>query len=246
MHLTRPLVFLDLETTGLDIDRDRIIEIAFLRIEGPRLALEGARSFHSFVDPEQPLPPSITELTHITELHVSGAPTFRELAPELEPWLADADLAGYNLIGFDVPVLRKEFERVGRSLPGPPDRVLVDALEIWRMMEPRNLRNAYRYFVGRELDEHHRALDDVWATAEVLQAQVQRYGLHASPSETIRRLRHPYLDSKKRFKKEGDEIILCFGKYRGYTLRQVEESDPDYLMWLMDRLDEDVRRLLKR
>ncbi len=246
MQLVRPLVFLDLETTGLDVEHDRIIEIALLRIEGPELSLREARTYHQFVDPERPLPPSVAELTRITERHLSGAPRFRELIPELMCWLGDADLAGYNLIAFDIPILRKEFMRAGHALPGPPDRALVDALEIWRLMEPRTLRNAYRYFVGRELEGQHRALGDVRAAAEVLHAQVKRYGFQEPPSEVIARLRYPYLDSRKRFKREGEDIILCFGKYRGYSLRQVEETDPGYLEWLWDQLDDDLRRLLRR
>ena len=244
IRLHRPLVIFDLETTGLDLQQDRIIELALFRLEPPVLDLKRGEVFHTLINPERALPEVVKVLTGISEAELAIAPLFAEVAPEISRWIKDADLGGYNAIAFDLPMLAAEFKRIGRKLPGPSDRVVVDALEIWRRMEPRTLRNAYRYFVGKPYPEMHRAWGDVQATIEVFLSQVEKYGLEGSVHEIVHRVRAPYLDSRRRFKQDGDDVVLCFGKYKGYALQQIVEEDPAYIEWMIDTLDEEARRVI--
>jgi DNA polymerase-3 subunit epsilon len=228
----RSIVFFDLETTGTEKMLDRIVEIAAVAVppEGP------ARVFDRLVNPGVRIPSEAAEIHGISDADVKDAPSFRDLAPELLAFLGDADLAGYNVRAFDVPVLLKEFERAG--LPFPLEgRRIVDMQTIFFKKEPRDLGAALRLFAGRDHAGAHAALADVVAAAEVLAGQLRRYpdlprtldGLHefSSPAEGR------WVDPDKRFFWRDGEAVFAFGNLRGKSLELVAETKPDYLDWMI-------------
>lgn len=170
LSLSTPLVFLDLETTGLDPRTDRVVELSLARVDpGGRVD-----TLSTLVDPGVPVPPATSAIHGIADPDVRGAPTLAELASRVARRLRGADLAGYNLSRFDLPLLRAELSRSGIDVVWDGARV-IDASVIFRRMERRNLEAAYRFYVGGPLPSAHTAAGDVAATMEVLVAQLQRY-----------------------------------------------------------------------
>ncbi len=242
MRLERPLLFFDLETTGVDVENDRIIEFAGIKVFPDR----SKKKFETLVNPERLIPPEVTELTGIRDEDVLTAPVFADIAEDLAALIADADLAGFNAIRFDLPLLQKEFERLDRPFPGPPDQAVVDAFEIVRHHEPRTLSWTLKYYRDRVLTVAHRAMVDVVATEDIMREQILRYQLHGTPREIAARLRHPYLDSSRRLRAEGEHVIICFGRYKGSTLKDLTERDPGYLLWMKENMDHEVVQILKQ
>jgi len=228
----RPIVIFDLETTGTEKMLDRIVEIAAIAVppEGP------PRVFDRLVNPGVRIPSEASAIHGISDADVKDAPTFRDLAPELLAFLGDADLAGYNVRAFDVPVLLKEFERAG--IPFPLEgRRLVDMQTIFFKKEPRDLGAALRLFAGRDHTGAHAALADVVAAAEVLAGQLRRYpdlprtldGLHEFSAPVEGR----WVDPDKRFVWRDGEAVFAFGNLKGKSLALVAETKPDYLDWMI-------------
>ncbi|MFO7653069.1 MAG: 3'-5' exonuclease [Candidatus Krumholzibacteriia bacterium] len=237
LRLDRPLVVFDLETTGIDVARDRIVQLALIRVEpdGTRRLLE------TLVDPEQPIPAASTAIHGIGDEDVRGQPTLAELVPLLHELLAGADLAGFNSIAFDLPLLVQELHRVGSPLDLGDARHL-DAMVIFKRMEQRNLSAALRFYCGRDLEGAHAALADAEAALDVLDAQAGHYdelprdaeGLHAFCNERAAR----YVDATRKFGWDEDgEAVLAFGKLNGRRLRDVA-CEPDgrgFLQWMLGR-----------
>ena len=242
MRLERPLVFFDLETTGLDIEKDRVIEFAGIKVFPDKKQ----ERFETFVNPGIPIPAEITTLTGITDEMVAEAPPFAEVTSSLVAMLKDADVAGYNVGNFDVPMLASEFRRCGLPMPGPEDRAIIDPLEILKKHEVRTLTWAYQFYLNQERNEGHRSMEDTEATMEVLRAQIKRYGLAGTPTELQTEIRHPYLDAGKRLLKDGNTIKINFGKYRGKALQYIRKTDPDYISWMRENLGAEVAKLLDR
>jgi DNA polymerase-3 subunit epsilon len=228
----RPLVFFDLETTGTEKMLDRIVEVAAVAIP-PDGAL---RVFDRRVNPGVRIPSEATAIHGISDADVAQAPRFREVAPELIAFLGEADLAGYNIRSFDVPLLVREFQRAGVpfSLEG---RRIVDMQTIFFRKEPRDLAAAVRFFAGREHAGAHAALADVVASAEVLAGQLRRYGdlprtivgLHEFSTPVEGR----WVDPDKRFVWRDGEAVFAFGLHRGKSLALVAEQKPEYLDWMI-------------
>ncbi len=170
LRLARPIVFFDLETTGTDPAWDRIVEIAVLRIEPDGRSEVRARR----VNPERPIPPEATAVHGIRDEDVREAPTFRQIARSLLAFIGDADLAGYNLRRFDLPLLERELRACGLDL-GVSRRWVVDVMTIFHKKEPRDLEAAVRFYLRREHEGAHGAEADVLAAAEVLDAQLAVY-----------------------------------------------------------------------
>lgn len=242
MHLTRALAFFDLETTGIDVEEDRIIEIACLKVFPDR----SKQSYQTLVNPGRFLPPEVSELTGITDEDLVSAPRFEEIVDDLAPILADSDLAGYNAVKFDLPVLRNEFRRIERPFPAPADVVVLDAFEVLRHHEQRNLAWALKYYLDKDMPDAHRAMADVTATEDIMREQILRYELRGTPAEIVAKLRHPFLDSGRRLKLDGEHVIVCFGKYRGHTLKDLTETDPGYVVWMTENLDTEVVEIMKK
>jgi DNA polymerase-3 subunit epsilon len=231
LKLDRPLVFFDLETTGTDPGSDRIVEISVLR-----LAPDGGREGRTRrINPERPIPPEATAIHGIGDEDVRDEPTFRQIARGLLDFLAGADLAGFNVLRFDLPLLDREFRECGLELDLAARRI-VDALAIFHRKERRDLEAAVSFYLGRSHDGAHSAEADVQATAEVLEAQLERYPDLPRDVEAldgwIRGGAAAGPDRSGKFVWKEDEAVLAFGKHRGKTLRHVAEEDPGYLEWV--------------
>jgi DNA polymerase-3 subunit epsilon len=238
LHLKRPLVFLDLEATGTDPQEARIIQIALQRFvpttEGATLDAE----VDQLINPETEIPTSVTELIGIGPADVEGHPTFAEQAARLAPLLDDADLAGYNAVAYDVPLLEAAFERTGRSLPGPADRVVLDPYRLEQVLRPRTLTALYERYTGTSLANAHDALTDVQAAGTVLQHQLQDHDIDATPAELADLARGDYLDDGRKLKQDGEAVVICFGKHSGKTVRELKSKHPDYFDWMYRTIDD--------
>lgn len=235
--LEKPLAFFDLETTGVRIGRDRIIQIGIVR-----LLPNGERErYQSLVNPEMHIPGEATAIHGITDADVADAPLLADLAPTLLEELSGCDLSGFNLLRFDIPFLAEELHRVGVEWDSSKLRV-VDVQRIYHQMEPRNLGAALKYYCGREHEGAHDALADVEATADVLLAQLERYpeALEGSidflGTMSGDRQRSPDAAGKLAFDDKGN-ICLSFGKYKGWSLENIGRNDPGYLQWLMTKAE---------
>jgi DNA polymerase III subunit epsilon len=234
MQLTKPLAFFDLETTGLDVTNDRIIEIAILKINP-----DGSRETYSKrVNPEMPISAESAEITGISDADVKDCPTFSALASEIAAFIGDSDLAGYNSNKFDIPVLAEEFLRVGSDFHMSA-RKFIDVQNIFHKMEQRTLAAAYQFYCQQELVNAHAAMADVEATQEVFAAQLERYENLQKNVDFLanfsRSGNNEILDFAGRVaKNEKGEVIYNFGKHKGKTIEQVNQEEPGYYGWMMN------------
>jgi DNA polymerase-3 subunit epsilon len=237
LSLERPLAFFDLETTGVRIGRDRIVQIGIVR-----LMPDGQRErYQTLVSPGIPIPAEATAVHGITDADVADAPPLEAVATTILNELEGCDLAGFNLLRFDVPFLAEELWRVGTAWDHLSVRI-VDVQRIYHQLEPRNLSAALRFYCGREHAGAHDALADVEATADVLLAQLDRYGEALQGTVEFLgemsgdRKRSPDAAGKLRFDDQGN-VCLSFGKYQGWTLENIGRNDPGYLQWLMTKAE---------
>lgn len=236
IQLKRPLVFLDVETTGVWPERDRIIDIALIRVQP-----DGAEEvFQSRVDPEMAIPPASTAIHHITDADVQGAPTFRMLAAELARWLTGADLSGFGVRRLDLLMLTKEFGRAGVPFD-PSAHFIVDVQGIFHLKEPRNLSAAHQFYLARPLVGAHSALADARACFEIFSAQLGRYPDLPQDVPSLHRLTKldawVYVDENQRFRWWNGEAHFNFGKAEVYgrSLREIAATNPGYLEWMLTR-----------
>ncbi len=230
LQLTKPLAFIDLETTGINLVNDRIIEIAIVKI-----LTDGTRSVkRKLVNPEMPIPPASSEVHGITDEMVKYAPTFKQLAQELKQMLDGCDLAGYNSNRFDIPLLMEEFLRaqVEFDMKG---RRLLDVQTIFHKLEPRTLSAAYKFYCDKILVDAHSAEADAQATYEILQAQVERYPQLGNNLDAILKTigEEPIVDFARRFIWENGVEVFNFGKYKGKPVADVLRTEPQYYDWMM-------------
>ncbi|MBI4668022.1 MAG: 3'-5' exonuclease [Elusimicrobia bacterium] len=231
--LKRPLVFIDLEATGLDPARDRIIDICLVR-----LFPDGKEDKLAFlINPGIPIPPESTAIHGIKDEDVRAAPFFKAVAGQIDEFLKDADLAGYNLSRFDIPLLAKELERTGLSLR-PETRRVIDAMKIFHKKESRDLAAAYQFYCRKRLEGHHGAQIDAVASKEILFAQLDSYPdlkrdldfLHSYCNSQDSR----FVDGEGKFIWRYGAAFFNFGKHKGRPLEEVARGDRDYIAWLMN------------
>ena len=248
LKLTRPLAVFDLETTGVDVEKDKIVQLAIIRVEpyGTR------RTFETLVNPERPIPPEATAVHGIKDTDVANAPTFAQVRREVEELLMDADLAGYNSVRFDQPLLAAELKRAGSELDLRGAHHL-DAMRIFHQMERRDLTAAYKFYCGKELVGAHGALADTTATLEILDAQLAHYPDLPRDVENLHVFCNPdegkYVDRNRKFvwNDEG-EAVFTFGKYQGSSLNKVvsDGSGRGYLEWMLGKdFSEEIKGLLR-
>ncbi len=244
--MTRPLTFLDLETTGSIIGLDRIVEVGAVKLLPDGQELE----FDQQINPEMGITPEATRLHGIKNTDVQNAPTFAIVAVQLSRFLDGSDLAGYNLLNFDLPMLRSEFQRVGRSF-STADRRVVDVMDIFVQKEPRDLRSAYRFYCARDYVGAHSASVDARACWDILKAQVSRYSDLPRTTEDLSEFiaefrRKRSLDSGGWFITRFGKPAFARGKHQGMLIREVEETDPDYLDWMLSiGVPEDTIQVIK-
>jgi DNA polymerase III subunit epsilon len=231
IQLDRPLAVLDLETTGIDPKVDRIIEVSVLKL------LPGGGQDHRTrrVNPGVPIPPEATAIHGISDDDVADCPSFRAIAPGLARYLDGCDLAGFNILNFDLRLLAAEFNRAGLVLP-VAGRKVIDACRIFHQRERRDLTAAYKFYCGLEHAGAHGAEADVLATAAILDAQVERYGdLPKTVDGLHDQCNDPdALDMSGMFARDEDGVIVFVkGKYKGRMLEDVAGDKPDYLDWML-------------
>ena len=233
LNLKKPLVFLDLETTGVDTSRDRIVEISLVKVMP-----DGSKEVKTRrLNPEMHIPETASAIHHIYDEDVAECPTFREIAKSLWSYLEGCDLAGYNSNKFDIPVLVEEFLRAGVDVDMQKVR-FVDVQNIFHKMEQRTLVAAYKFYCGRDLTEAHSAEADTLATYEVLMAQLDRYPEALQNdidflSEFSSREQAVDFAGRIVYNDKGEEVFN-FGKHKGKTVREVFRTEPSYYSWMMN------------
>lgn len=232
LKLHKPLCIFDLETTGLNISKDKIVEICILKVN-PDASRE---SKTWLVNPEMPIPPHVSEVHGIYDKDVVDAPTFKEIAPQIMEMINGSDLGGFNSNRFDVPLLAEEMLRTGADFDLSKIK-LVDAQTIFHKKEPRNLSAAYRFYCEKTLENAHSAEADVMATFEVLDAQVGKYddipNEIAGLSNFSTQRKSADLAGMIQFDGDGDEIF-GFGKYKGEKITAVLAKDKGYFGWIQN------------
>lgn len=230
LQLTRPIAFIDLETTGVNIAIDRIIEIAIIKI----LPDKSKVVKHKLLNPQMPIPKASSAVHGITDEKVKDAPTFKEVANELKQFIDNADLSGYNSNRFDIPLLMEEFLRAGITLE-MNNRRMLDVQTIFHMMEKRTLAAAYKFYCEKELEEAHSAEADATATWEILEAQLLRYEHLGNTLDSVLQFtgEEKYVDFARRFVIENDVEVFNFGKFKGRCVAEVLKTEPQYYDWMM-------------
>ena len=259
LNLTKPLVIFDLETTGLDLVKDRIIQISYIKVMPNGQEERG----DELINPEKPIDPLITQLTGISNEDVKDKPTFKQLAQQLAQKFSGCDFAGFNSNNFDIPLLAEEFLRAGIDFDFSRSR-LIDACAIFRKMERRNLAAAYKFYCGRKMEEDfeaHRADQDTEATYRVLMGQLDKYAPGANEDEE--KVLENNMDALADFSKMNNNVdfagrivwaeqkdgkgnpvldkdgkpkmieVFNFGKHKGLPVADVLHIDPGYYSWIL-------------
>jgi len=232
LHLTRPLAFFDLETTGINIVTDRIVEISILKV----FPNGNEQSLNYRVNPEIPIPAKTSEIHGIYDADVVGKPTFAEIGKDIVAFLNDCDLAGYNSNKFDIPLLAEEFSRVGIEFNWTK-RKFIDAHVLFLKKEARTLSAAYKFYCNKDLENAHSADADTYATFEVLKAQLERY----SDIENDVNFLSEYTSHNTNVDFAGRIIyneqkveVFNFGKHKGIPVSEVFKKEPNYYNWMMN------------
>ncbi|MDR0845141.1 MAG: 3'-5' exonuclease [Tannerella sp.] len=232
LNLVNPLVFFDLETTGININKDRIVEISLLKVFPNGKEESKTRR----INPEMPIPPESTKIHGITDEDVKDCPTFKAVAKSLAALLEGCDLAGFNSNRFDIPLLAEEFLRAGVDID-LNKRKFIDVQTIYHKMEQRTLSAAYKFYCNEELSNAHAAESDTKATYEVLKAQLDRYPDLQNDikylSEYSSFTNNVDFAGRMIYNEKGEEVIN-FGKYKGRLVTEVLNTDPSYYSWIMN------------
>ena len=259
LNLTKPLVIFDLETTGLDLVKDRIIQLSYIKVYPDGQEERG----NELINPERPILPEITDLTGISDADVKDKPTFKQIAPRLCEKFIGCDFAGFNSNHFDIPLLAEEFLRAGIDFDFSKCR-LIDVQTIFHKMERRNLAAAYKFYCGRKMEddfEAHRADQDTEATYRVLMAELDKYapGANEDPEKVLENDMQMLADFSKMNKnvdfagrivwgevkgQDGKPLldengnprlteVFNFGKHKGLPVADVLRSDPGYYSWIL-------------
>jgi DNA polymerase-3 subunit epsilon len=230
LQLTKPLAFIDLETTGVNLGSDRIVEIAIIKI-----LVDGSRSIkRKLINPLIPIPKSASDVHGITDEMVKDAAPFKSVAQELKQMLDGCDISGYNSNRFDIPLLMEEFLRAGVDFD-MKGRRLVDVQNIFHKMEQRTLSAAYKFYCNKNLDGAHGAEADASATHEILEAQLERYPALGNNVDSIIKAmgEEVIVDFARRFTMENGTEVFNFGKHKGRSVADVLKAEPQYYDWML-------------
>jgi DNA polymerase III subunit epsilon len=248
LSLDRDLVFFDVETTGLNVLRDRIVQLAMVKL---RKDVDEPEEFSTLINPGIPISEESMQIHGITAQDLANKPTFRQLAQKIWDFIGDSDLAGYNSNRFDIPMLMEEFARVGMEFDISKRR-LIDVQRIFYKMEPRTLKAAYRLYCGAELTDAHDALADVRATLDVFRGQLRVYegkdlldedgNTVPSPIKNDIQAIHDFtndlnfVDATQRLRVQSDGVVVFnFGKYVNQPVREVLSRDRNYYHWIQEK-----------
>lgn len=231
LKLKRPIIFFDLETTGVDAAKDRIVEISMVKID-----INGEKQVKTRrINPEMPIPAEATAVHGITDEDVKNEPTFKQIAKSLAKYIEGCDFGGFNSNRFDLPVLVEEFMRAEVDVDFR-NRKFIDVQNIFHKKEQRTLVAAYKFYCDKDLENAHSAEADTLATYEVLEAQIERYGDIGSTVEELASFstHNEMVDFAGRITlNEKGEEIFTFGKYKGRKVEDVFRTEPSYYSWMM-------------
>ncbi|MDE7027732.1 MAG: 3'-5' exonuclease [Duncaniella freteri] len=231
LNLKKPIIFFDLETTGIDIMHDRIVEISMIKVLPSGEEIEKTRR----VNPGIPIPAEATSVHHITDADVANEPMFRQIARSLANEMTGCDIAGFNSNRFDIPMLDQEFQRAGVKFDFSKAR-FVDVQTIFHKKEQRTLVAAYRFYCGKELDGAHSANADTRATLEVLKSQLDHYDDLPNDIEELSKFSqmNRNVDFMGRLiYNDDDKEVINFGKYKGKIAEEILRKEPSYYDWIM-------------
>ena len=230
LQLKRPIIFFDLETTGVDHARDKIVELAMVK-----LLPDGKRdSYVKRVNPGIPIPAECTAIHGITDDDVKDAPSFKQIAHGLYEWMKHCDLGGYNSNKFDIPLLAEEFLRAGINVDFT-ERHMVDVQQIFFKKESRSLSAAYNFYCNKTLENAHSAEADILATIEVLEAQLEKYSDLGTEVPALHSFTggEEFVDYARRISLKDGQAVFNFGKYKGKKVEDVFNTEPQYYDWMM-------------
>ncbi|HEY1032135.1 MAG TPA: 3'-5' exonuclease [Flavipsychrobacter sp.] len=230
LSLKKPIIFFDIESTGTDHAKDRIIDLAMVKLmpDGTRMSMTKR------VNPGMPIPPASTAIHGISDEDVKDAPLFKMVAHDIYEWMKGCDLAGYNSNKFDIPMLAEEFLRVDIHVDFT-ERHMIDVQQIFFKMEARTLAAAYKFYCNKLLENAHSAEADTLATIEILEAQLDRYndlGLEVKQLHDFTS-GEPMVDYARRMVMKDGHPIFNFGKYKGQRVEDVFNREPQYYDWMM-------------
>lgn len=230
LKLSRPIAFIDLETTGTNLAVDRIVELAIVRVSPDGTSVVKRK----LINPLMPIPKGSSDVHGITDEMVKTAPTFKQVANEVKQFIENCDIAGYNSNRFDVPMLVEEFLRSGLEF-SVDGRKLLDVQRVFHMMEQRTLSAAYKFYCQKTLEGAHGAEADATATFEILCAQLERYPELGLTVEDICKFcgEEDMVDFARRFIKIDCVEVFNFGKHKGRPVEDVLKSEPQYYDWMM-------------
>ncbi len=231
LNLKKPLIFFDLETTGTNITKDRIVELSYLKVFPDGHTESKTRR----INPGVPIPPEATAVHHITDEMVKDEPTFRQVSKALLEIFSDADIAGYNSNKFDVPLLIEEFGRAGLNFE-VSGRHFIDVQNIFHKMEQRTLVAAYKFYCGKDLKDAHSAMADTQATFEVLLGQLERYDDLENDVEKLAEFSKSgrAVDLSARIVLNDKDVpVFNFGKHKGEPVVEVFRKEPSFYAWMM-------------
>lgn len=247
LKLAKPLVFFDIEATGLNIGTDKIVQICFYKV----MPDGSSSTYTTFINPEMHIPEQVSEIHGIYDKDVKDAPTFAQEARRISEFIKGCDLAGYNILKYDMPLLMEEFLRIGME-PDLRGVKMVDVQNIFHKMEPRTLRAAHRFYCGTDIENAHSADADTMATYRVLEAQVEKYenvlswddkereqGICPIKNDVSALAAYSAVGRNVDFAghivfNDNDEEVFNFGKHKGKTVREVFAMEPSYYSWMMN------------
>ena len=259
-NLKKPIVFFDIESTGLNVIRDRIVQIALIKYSPGE---EEPVEMEMLINPGIPISQEAMDVHGITPADVANKPTFHQVASKLEAFIGDADLAGYNSNRFDIPMLMEEFARAGMDLD-ISERSTIDVQRIFYKMEPRTLKAALKYYCDKDLEGAHDALADVRATVDVLVGQLERYKdvdhvdgdgfVLEKPIKNDISALHDFtndlniVDVTQRLKYDSDHnIVFNFGKHMGQNVGKSLYGDKQYFNWMMEKeFSHQVKKIIQQ
>lgn len=260
LNLNRDLCFFDLEATGLNVIRDRIVQIAIIKYSKKDKAPE---ELTMLINPGIPISEEAMKVHGITPKMLSNKPTFQQVAQKIFDFIGNSDLAGYNSNRFDVPMLMEEFARVGIEFDVSKRR-LIDVQRVFYKMEPRTLKAALKFYCGKDLENAHDALADVQATIDVFKGQLERYegvdlvdadgNIIEAPIKNDMQVIHDFtsdlktIDATQRLKYDPNGVIVFnFGKYQGKPVAETLYKDRQYFNWILNKeFSSQVKQIVKR
>jgi len=228
--LKRPIVFFDLETTGTDPAKDRIVELALIKMHP-----DGRReSMVKKINPGMPIPPESSSIHGITDEDVKDCPVFKQVAKNIYEWMRGCDFGGYNSSKFDLPLLAEEFLRAGIDVDFT-ERQMVDVQQIFFKMEARTLSAAYKFYCNKNLENAHSAESDILATIDVLEAQLDKYETLGKDVSSLHKFTNndDFVDYARRIVMKDGQPIFNFGKYKGRKVEEIFTTEPQYYDWMM-------------